>query len=138
MDRRMTRKEIEEIGRKKLKETEADIREFLKRKVGRHLVAILLGKPKKPNFPMADSYLYKGAKLNKWEELKVEECYIAARVVDQLRHLERWVDKRVARNWLMMPSRILKDHAPICVIRDGMAHGHLSAVGAAKTFVLNR
>lgn len=58
----MTRKEIEEPGQRALKEKEVTVRNFLKRKVGRRLIAILFGKPDKPNFPRADSYLYKGVK----------------------------------------------------------------------------
>lgn len=138
MVRKMSREQIEEFGQRKLKESEAAVRDFLKRKVGRRLVAIILGKPEEPNFSRADSYLYKGAKLTRWEALKIEECYIAARVVDQLRYLEKGVDERVARNWLMTSSMHLEDHAPICAIRDGKSYNHLTAVGAAKTFVLNR
>ena len=132
----MTRKEIEELGQRALKETEAAVRNFLKRKVGRQLIAIILGKPDKPNFLKADSYLYKGVKLNEWEMLKIHDCYLSARVVDQLRYYEKGIDKQVARNWLMSPCSHLEDHAPICAIRDGRSYGHLCALGAAKTFVL--
>ena len=138
MNRKMTRKEISELGQRALPETEVVIRNFLKRKVGRQLIALLFGKPDKPIFLKADSYLYKGAKLDKWEALKARECYIVARIVDQLRYSEKGIDKQVARNWLMSPSYHLEDHAPICALRDGRSYNHLSAVGAAKTFVLNR
>lgn len=136
MSGKMTRKEIEELGQRALKETEVTVRNFLKRKVGRRLIAILLGKPDKPNFSRADSYLYKGTKLNEWEMLKIRDCYLSARVIDQIRYSAKGIDKNVARNWLTQPSSHLEDHAPICAIRDGRSYNHLSAIGAAKTFVL--
>lgn len=138
MSGKMTRKEISELGQRALKENEVTISNFLKRKVGRRLTAILLGKPDKPDFTKADSYLYKGAKLNEWEMLKIKECYMSARIIDQLRYSEKGIDKQVARNWLMLPSLHLEDHAPICAIRDGRSYNHLCALGAAKTFVLNK
>ena len=112
------------------------MRNFLKRKVRIDLIAILLGKPNKPNFSRASSYLYKGVKLNELEMLKIEECYMCARIIDQLRYYEKRVDKQVARNWLAHCCSYLEDHAPILVIRDGTGYNHLSALGAAKTFVL--
>lgn len=138
MTRKITRKEIEEMGQRALKEKEVTIRNFLKREVGRRLIAILLGKPDKPNFSRTDSYLYKGVKLSTMERLKIEECYMSARIIDQLRYSEKGIDKKVARNWLKLPCYHLANHTPIRVIRDGESYNHLCALGAAKTFVLNK
>ena len=138
MTGKMTRKEIEEFGWRALKEKETVVRNFLKRKVGRKLIAILLGKPDKPDYLRADAFLYKRAKLNEREMLKIEECYEAARIIDQLRYRENGIDKMVARNWLRMRCYHLSEQIPICVIRDGRNYNYLSAIGAAKTFVLNK
>ena len=134
----MTEKQIarieQEVGRTK-KNTR---RKFLKQRVGRQLLAILLGKPNKSNFSKAKGYLYKGTRLGSWEILKVEECHLAARIINGLRRFEKDVDLMVARNWLNQPCHYLENVAPICAIRDGRSYNHLSAIGAAKTFVLNK
>jgi len=132
----MTRKEIEEFGSRALKEKEAAIRKFLKRKVGRQLIAILLGKSDQPNFSSADSYLYKRGKLDEWGMLKINECYKTARIIDQLRYSEKSADPNVVRNWLMMFCSHLEDQIPIYALRDGRSYNHLCALGAAKTFVI--
>lgn len=134
----MTEKQIARVECAVSRHNQAVTRRFLKQKVGRQLIAILFGKPDKPNFSRADSYLYKGARLRNGEILKVEVCYLAARIIDELRKHENGVDEKVARNWLMLPCLHLEDQAPICAIRDGRSYNHLSAIGAAKTFVLWR
>ena len=116
---------------------EETVREFLRRKVGRWLVATLLGEPGKPNLAKADAYLYKKARLDNLDMMRVEECYLSARIINELRFIEKDIDRNVARNWLKMPCLHLEDHAPICAIRDGRSYGHLTAIGAAKTFLLN-
>lgn len=131
----MTEKQIEAIEREVSRASEDMKRKFLRRRVGRQLIAILLGKPGESNFSRADSYLYKGSRLGKYEILKVEECYLVAMIIDGLRRNKK-NDENVAKNWLMLPCSYLEDHAPICAIRDGRSYNHLSAIGAAKTFVL--
>ncbi len=59
----MTDKQIEAIEREVGRASEDEKRKFLKERVGRRLLATLLGKPEKPNFNRADSYLYKGSRL---------------------------------------------------------------------------
>jgi len=127
---------IEDVEADAVRAGEETIRNFLRRKVGRWLMAKLLGKPDKPDISKADTYLYKGAKLGEWDMLKARECYLAALIVNELRFIEDGIDRNVARNWLKMPCHHLEDRAPICVIRDGRAYSHLSVIGAAKTFVL--
>ncbi len=126
--------EIEEEARKADPET---VRTFLKQKVGRWLMATLLGDERKKNVAKADAYLYRKRTLDNLDMMHVEECYLAALIINESRFWTKKVgeiDRNVARNWLMQGCSHLEDHAPICAIRDGRTYNHLSAVGAAKTF----
>ena len=134
----MTGKQIARVECAVSRDNQAVTRRFLKQKVGRLLIATLLGKPHKPNFSRADSYLYKELRLRNSEILKVEVCYLTARLIDEIRHYEKGVCPNVARNWLVMPCSHLSDQVPILAIRDGGSYNHFSAIGAAKTFILNK
>ncbi|MBU6141905.1 hypothetical protein KGO95_02165 [Patescibacteria group bacterium] len=127
-------KDIENDARKADPET---VRVFLRRKVGRWLIATLLGDEQGKNIAKADAYLYKKATLDNLDMMHVEECYLAALIVNESRFWAKKgqaIDRNIAKNWLMLGCSHLEDHAPICVIRDGRTYNHLSAIGAAKTF----
>lgn len=134
--KKMTPERLRQIEEEAGRASPDEIRDFLRKKVGRQLIAILLGGTDLRNFRRADTYLYKKVGLEEAEMRKIEECYLAARIIDDIRNFEKDVDKGVARNWLKLPCFHLADHAPICAIRDGRTYNHLSVIGAAKTFVL--
>lgn len=113
---------------------EEAMRNFLRRKVGRWLVAKLLGNQDKPDVAKADSYLYKNGRLCESDMERLRQCYYAALIINEVRFFRKDYDRNVARNWLKMPCLHLEDVAPVCAIRDGRSYNHLSAVGAAKTF----
>lgn len=116
---------------------EETVRNFLRRKVGRWLMATLLGEPGKPDIAKADAYLYKKTKLNSLDMARAEECYMTALIVNEVRFYGKYFDPNIGRIWLKMSCSYLEDNAPICVMRDGKSYSHLTAVGAAKTFLLN-
>lgn len=133
-DRKALEQRIADIVADAYRADEETVREFLRRKVGRWLLATLLGEPGKPDMPKASAYLYKKARLDKDDIPKVEECYMAALIINEIRFIGKNIDRNVAKNWLKMSCSKLEDHVPICVIRDGRSYNHLTAVGAAKTF----
>ncbi|OGY64225.1 MAG: hypothetical protein A3I89_02395 [Candidatus Harrisonbacteria bacterium RIFCSPLOWO2_02_FULL_41_11] len=131
----MTTEQIADIENKARTDSEDVKRKFLKQRVGRFVMATLLGKPDKPNFSKADSYLYKGTKLHSPEAGKVKECYVAARIIDEIRKQEKNVDSMVSGNWLGMSCLFLEDLVPISVLRDGACR-HISVLEAAKASIL--
>jgi len=131
-------KRIEDIEADARRASEETVRNFLRRKVGRWLVATLLGEPGKPNKDKANAYLYKKATLDNLDMMRIEECYLAASIVYEYRFFKEGIDPDITKNWLKMSCLYLEDHAPICAIRDGRSYGHLTAVGAAKTFLLKQ
>lgn len=134
--RKLTDKIVSRVDLEAQRASPEVMRKFLKKRVGRKLLSVLLGGSALPNQRRADAYLYQAVALSESEMLKIEECYRAARIIDELRRRCSDFDDNLARNWLMLPCYHLSDVAPICVIRDGRSINHLSAVGAAKTFVL--
>lgn len=129
---------IEDIEADARRASEETVRGFLRRKVGRWLIATLLGEPGKPNIAKADAYLYKKAKLDNLDMMRLEECYLAASIVYECRFFKECTEPDVTKVWLKMPCLYLEEHAPICALRDGRSYGHLTAVGAAKTFLLKQ
>jgi|GEM_PF-5192304 len=138
MMKRMTDKRLARIEKEAGSAGPEEIRDFLRIKVGRRLLAILLGGRDLRNLRRADAYLYKKVRLEEPEMRKIDECYLAARIIDGLRDFDKGFDMNLARNWLMLSCLHLGDNAPICAIRDGRTYNHLSAIGAAKTFVLRQ
>lgn len=127
---------LRDIEEDNFRVSEEVVRRFLKRKVGRWVVAKILGGPDKPDMDKARAYLYKNLSLEDPYRMRMEECYRAALIVNEIRFYQDGVDRNVARNWLQMSCPYLEDHAPLCAIRDGRTYAHRSAVGAAKTFFL--
>ncbi|MDE2001366.1 MAG: hypothetical protein KGI60_02230 [Patescibacteria group bacterium] len=138
-DQELLKHRIAEIENEAKQADDDKMRDFLKKKVGRWLIATLLGVEGKRNVVKADAYLFHGMGLPDGDEVKIRQCYLAALIIDEIRFFAKGgekLDRMLAKNWLMMTCSDVYDDIPICAIRDGKTHPDRSVLDAAKTFVL--